>query len=640
MALLQLEFDFEFGSPFIEAQYYREGAQDLIRKLIPAELLEENSMKGAIHRARFADMLPMIVWSDLSRAPCALSVLLLCKYQLNSANFFCDMVSKWLLPNRRSNVELFFTSDVRLPHLSDDLLTVAEVVISLKSAYEVEEVRRNLQQVETEIRLGVVSSYHARRILEFKGLSSDGKTAMIQEKISSLIQSRSKDYDVGIFSQMQQFLVNCPEEFKNIRDYHHISRVISNIYSLRKLLKQKADVYPTKRHVQLKCFKTVLNEPKSRNSKNRPVLGILAGLNFLKEHEVFDVDHLMGAIGQILPQASLVKDSFFIEPSKEIGLQTLYLEIEKKDGLDFTQEEIQKLRIALPEKIKEHIEQLIHPIFMPRNEEEILKNIRTLAGLIKSPKDIAQTFISFDETKGNDLYFTVILLRAHLENTPSVQDLLQDASLHFKYIPERVRNLGDLRKGYTKEATVFRVVVDSSSFLRSDRSIDLYKARLFLYEKINSKLGEVRDYNGGMILKQNEQIVALKAALGKIGLSQGLLIEKFFHSISPMEMKTSCEVENLKQLFLLLMTASQSQTTLSFMRKDVHYKQDSKKVLVVFSMLDGEKKRSIFKKIEALKIPAHQLATFSLEMHDFSYAGVVLLTSDKEKQTQLISVIS
>ena len=78
-----------------------------------------------------------------------------------------------------------------------------------------EEARSNLHSVETEIRLGVVSNYHARRILEFKGLSTDGKTAMIQEKIGSLIQSHSKDFDQGIFSQMQHFFVTCREDFKN-----------------------------------------------------------------------------------------------------------------------------------------------------------------------------------------------------------------------------------------------------------------------------------------------------------------------------------------------------------------------------------------------------------------------------------------
>ena len=274
----QLEFEFQFACPYIEAEYYRDGAQDLIRRLVPNDLLEDGGLDLPHQRARFADMLPLISSSDLTKAPCALSALLLCKYRLNACNFFYDMVSRWLLPQKRVNVELFFASDVRLPHLSDDLLSVAEVVIHLKSAQDVEAVRRNLHAVETEVRLGVVSNYHARRILEFKGLSTDGKTAMIQEKIGSLIQSHSKDFDQGIFSQMQQFLVCVREDFKISRDYHHISRIISNLHSLRKFIQQNATVYPNKRHVILKFLKAKLSFF-FNFLKISPVEHILANLN-------------------------------------------------------------------------------------------------------------------------------------------------------------------------------------------------------------------------------------------------------------------------------------------------------------------------------------------------------------------------
>ncbi|EKE07928.1 MAG: hypothetical protein ACD_17C00450G0001, partial [uncultured bacterium] len=128
----QLEFEFQFSCPHIESEYYREGAQDLIRRLIPGDLLEEDrGLLLASQRARFADMLPLIQSSELSRSPCALSVLLLTKYRLNACNFFYDMISRWLLPQKRVNVELFFASDVRLPHLTDDLLSVAEIVVYL-----------------------------------------------------------------------------------------------------------------------------------------------------------------------------------------------------------------------------------------------------------------------------------------------------------------------------------------------------------------------------------------------------------------------------------------------------------------------------------------------------------------------------
>lgn len=619
----QLEFDFEFGCPNIEAEYYRDGAQDLIKRLVPSDLLQENSFSLASQRARFADLLPLIHWSDLNKAPCTLSVLLLCKYRLNACNFFYDMVSRWLLPQKRVNVELFFASDVRLPHLSEDLFSVAEIVVHLKSAQDVEEVRRNLHAIETEIRLGVVSTYHARRILEFKGLSGDGKTAMIQEKISSLIQSHSKDFDPGIFSQMQHFLVTCSEDFKSARDYHHISRIISNLHSVQKLLKQNIEALPSKRHVILKFLKTKLSSP-SQGEKN--VLGVLVGLNFLREHELFETTHLINAIQRHIPLAKAIDGSTLSDRSSTGSFQTLYLEIEKKNGCDFGLEEIQQLRSSLPDQIKGHIEELTHPIFMPRNEEEVLKNIMSLSRQLRFVNDIPQVIISFDEQKGPDLNFTVILLRLQPEGTASLQELFTAKKIDLKFIPDRVRRVGHIRRKYVKEATVFRTVLSASLFLRPDRSVDLYKAREHILSELNRILGEVRDYNGGMIYKQNESLKALKASLGKIGEQNNLLLEKFFYALTPTEMRSVIEVESLKQLFLLLLQMMKSQ------RSDWLFKQDPKRVLAVIPNFD--KKKSF-----AEVIPLHQLVTFSLETHDGFYAGYLLNSADLDLQKKFLSVL-
>lgn len=611
----QLEFDFQFSCPYIEAEYYRDGAQDLIRRLVPADLLEDGGHTLPIQRARFADMLPLISWSELSKAPCALSVLLLCKYRLNACNFFYDMVSRWLLPQKRVNVELFFASDVRLPHLSDDLLCVAEIVVHLKSAQDVEEVRRNIHSVETEIRLGVVSNYHARRILEFKGLSADGKTAMIQEKIGSLIQSHSKDFDQGIFSQMQHFLVCVREDFKNLRDYHHISRIISNLHSLRKFIKQNVQVYPNKRHVIFKFLKTKLT-PAAQ--KEKPVLGILAGLNFLREHEVFDTGHLIGAIQKSLPTIRLVDGSSFVDRGEET-IQTLYLEIEKQDGADFDLEEIQLLKVSLPDQIKGYIEQLTHPIFMPRNEEEVLRNIMALSRQLRFVGDLPQIIISFDEQKGDDLCFTVILLRVIGESEPGLQELFAKET-QLKYIPDRVRRVGHLRRKYVKEATVFRTLIPNERFLRTDHSVDLSKARAYVLDRVSRIVGRVRDYNGGMIYKLNESLNALKSALGRI--ADPILLEKFFYSIVPIEMRSSLETEPLKQFFQTLLLAMKTDS--------LQKKIEANRVYVV----SQKKKREI-----KMALPPHKLVSFALDIHETSYVGYMVLSDVKEEQQQFLEAI-
>jgi hypothetical protein len=612
----QLEFEFQFSCPYIEAEYYRDGAQDLIRRLVPSDLLEEGSQHLPAQRARFADMLPLISWSDLSRAPCALSVLLLCKYRLNACNFFYDMVSRWLLPQKRVNVELFFASDVRLPHLSDDLLSVAEIVVHLKSAQDVEEVRRNLHAIETEIRLGVVSNYHARRILEFKGLSADGKTAMIQEKIGSLIQSHSKDFDQGIFSQMQHFLVCVREDFKTLRDYHHLSRIISNLHSLRKFIQQNVQVYPNKRHVIFKFLKAKLS---IAPQKEKQVLGILAGLNFLREHEVFETSHLISAIQKNLPHIRMVDGSSFVE-KQESGIETIYLEIEKSDNSDFSLEEIQLLKISLPDQIKGHIEQLTHPIFMPRNEEEVLRNIMALSRQLRLIGDIPQIIITFDEQKGEDLCFTLIFLRVIGEKEPGLQELFKEKGSQLKFIPDRVRRVGQLRRRYVKEATVFRTVIPSAKFLRADHSVDLYKAREHILGEVGRVVGHVRDYNGGMIYKLGESLSALKSSLGKG--ADPILVEKFFYSIVPIEMRASLETEPLKQFFLTLLQAIKTDA----MQK----KQDAARAYAVLPRR---------KRAAELPFSAQKLVSFAIDIHETHYVGYMYLSEDRSEQQKFLDAV-
>lgn len=632
----QLEFDFAFGCPYIESEYYRDGAQDLIQKLVPSDLLQERGAHLPTQRARFADMLPLISWSDLNKAPCSLSVLLLCKYRLNACNFFYDMVSRWLLPQKRVNVELFFASDVRLPHLSEDLLSVAEIVIHLKSAHDVEEVRRNLHAIETEIRLGVVSTYHARRILEFKGLSADGKTAMIQEKISSLIQSHSKDFDQGIFSQMQHFLVTCQEDFKKMRDYHHISRIISNLYSVRKLLKQNIDVLPAKRHVIFKFLKTRLN---LAGQKEKPVLGILVGLNFLREHEVFEASHLTNAIQRHLPAIRVIEGSSFVDRSADPAMQTIYLEIEKGTGLDFSLEEIHLLRSALPDQIKGHIEQLTRPIFMPRNEEEVLRNIMSLSRQLRFVNDLPQVIISFDEQKGDDLCFTVILLKVQSESDPSLQEAFSAKRTSLKFMLERSRCVGQLRRKYRKEAGVFRTLLPSHHFVRPDHTVDLYKAREFVLAEIVRVLGDVRDYNGGMIFKQTEALNALKVSLGKVAQAHHLLVEKFFYALSPTELRSVVETEHLKQFFLWLLQAMKNDASCRKKQGSWHLKEEARRVLAVMPFLDLQRKKKVNDHLAHLNLSSHQLISFQLEYHEVSYTGYMLLSAEKDLQKQMLTIL-
>lgn len=596
--------------------YHKEGICLLLERLLPKDL------------THLSDSLPIVKWEEMGDA---FSISLLCKQRPNASSFFYDMVTRWLIQEKRLHAEVFFSADFNMPEISPHTLSIAEIIVRFKTTQEIEEARKNIRSMDTEIRLGVVSSYHANRILEFKGLPAEGKIAMIQEKIGSLIRSRSKDFDKNIFSQMQKFLVSCVDEFKSLRDYHHISRIISVLYLIRKNLMQKTKAFPNRRHLMLKFVKTRLVFP--GHEKN--VLGLLIGLNFLRETELFEKTHLINALKSHLPKAKPVENSFILERSRENNIQTLYMEIEKEEGEDFTHEEIQILRGSLPEQLKGHIEHLMHPIFMPRNEEEILRNIMVLSRQLRYVNDIPQVIISFDEQGHKELGFTVIALRVLRTEGKGIEELVKSFGGKAKIVVDRVKKVGTLRGKYAKEASVLRVLLPLEEYFRPDQSVDLYRARKETAHFLAHMLGEIRDYNGGMIYHQNEHFTALKASLGKLLFAHEALLEKFFYAITPAHMRSVLDVEILKTFFLMLLQLFRKER--EFLKKsDFLFKEDAKGVYVVFPVTDSLLKNRVEIEMEKRKVPSHTLISFSLDVQDFPCMGYLFLTDDKEKQQEFL----
>ena len=189
-----------------------------------------------------------------------------------------------------------------------------------------------------------------------------------------------------------------------------------------------------------------------------------------------------------------------------------------------------------------------------------------------------------------------------------------------------------------KEATVFRTLVPTAQFLRPDHSVDLYKARQSILSELSLLIGEVRDYNGGMIYKQNELLNSLKSALGRIAEQHNILLEKFYYSLNPIEMRTSLDVDHLRQLFLLLLQAAKTDHSLRKKSGDFLFKQDVKRALAVVPV-EAARRKLLSERIEGLSLPTHQLVSFFLETGETSFAGYLLLSDDSELQKRFLNAL-
>jgi len=616
---------------------YNSAVVSAIKRLMPAEeeALDEPSLHTLKQRwAEFRLTFPLFRWVVWDPVTLNISIFLVSAFRIGAGKFFYEMIHRWLLPGKKVNIGLFFAIDFRIPDFDDHIYTLAEIVVHLNDIAEFEQALRNLPILETEVRLGISSVYHAAKILEIKGLAVDEKTALIQERISSLLHYRPNDFDSDIFTQMQHFLIAGRSEFKAPREVRQMVRLICYFYLMRREIKHRMELLPERRHLKMKIGLTRLHLPFGY----KRVLGILVALNFLKDNEVFEDRYLLHALQRFIPTVDLVQDSVFVEHRKEEKVMTIYLEVMKSNSNEFTAEEIRLLRRELGEDLKKRVQQLTRPVFMPRNEEEVMKNIVILSQELRYLRDIPQVIISFDEHTDSEISFTVIMLRILLPHASSIQGLFEKAAMSYAFSIDRVKRVGTVWRKYPKEASVVRIRLPVAPFVRSDHSLDLFRARQAVLGELRQVVGEVRDYNGGMISRQIEVFEKVQKALGGAAKQQDLLLENFFHSILPIEQRGLLDPEYIKNLFVMFLKLADSGSSRNG-ETEIVAKEEDRILYVLIRSEDLGLKSKVALRLEPLSIPSTLLPTVAIQMADTLYLGFIYFTEDLNAREVFIETL-
>ncbi|NGX54430.1 MAG: hypothetical protein KR126chlam2_00040 [Chlamydiae bacterium] len=602
--------------------FYVSAINQIMSHVLPPHFFEEEDAL-----LRFHKMLPIFSWTPMGEPPFDLSFFLCCRFRPNVFRFFYEMVSRWLIPGKRMNALLQFAVDFGIPELGEQMYVGGEVKVRIESRHELAIMEQNLPIIESEIRLGVESAYQANRILEIKGLSADEKTAMIQENITLLVKKRPQDFDYDVLSEMQHFLVLCKNEFKAAREYKQMSRIICVHYLFRKALRICLEAFPERRYISAKIIHARLNGKEK-------VVGIVLGMSYLGENEIFDERHILGGVQTLIPDARVVEGSFFANDSRSESTRMYYLEITKKADIPLSLQETKLLKQELSGVLKSCVEQRLNPIFMPPNEEEIMRDILTLSNQLKFVRDLPHVMISFNQQTGEALEFLVVVLRVVRLHCRTLAEFFEDKPSYLEIIFDRTKNVGTLRKKYNKEASVFKVRIRKAPFLRQDRSVDLYKARQGISQELTRVMGEYRDYNGGTISKEAELMTDLCRLLGPKAKENSFLLENFFYSLSPATMRSILEPEPLRKLFHMLLDIEQDE-----LAKDqpCHYQiqEDSNYFYMLVTSADSSFREPVKKAIDDLKISSFQLATCYVLNNDLSCFGVISRTSDLAESIRL-----
>lgn len=290
---------------------------------------------------------------------------------------------------------------------------------------------------------------------------------------------------------------------------------------------------------------------------------------------------------------------------------------------------IEQLKQKLPCEFLRQTENNVHPIFMPRNEEEMIRNLIVLATQIKYVRDLPQVSIHYEEQTDVDLTFTVIVARLLKGAIEPLRKILEKSTL--KMDIDDVRVMGYLKQKYPKEAALLRVTVDKRPFFRPDYSLDLLRARQKIVSELGSCLGEFRDFNGGMILKQDEALNQLRQDLGKLSQQMEFLLENYFYSLKPAVMQTVHDSSILKKHFELLNSVRASD--LKLQPYQVAGETIGKFFLCFMAATSPTFKEGVLNAIAPLEISSRDLTTSFLEAEGVFAMGFVLRVDSTEIAT-------
>lgn len=360
----------------------------------------------------------------------------------------------------------------------------------------------------------------------------------VQKKVNRWLKRFKYSIDQCVVQDLHLFYLLASKKFLDHRQPSHLSNLFLSLHLMQKRLAQKIAFSPQELHVKVRWLSGKLKFPFS----TRSVLGCLVSYNALDKYELFDEENLYLAFQKQCPDIRVVKESLYQHASKNKNLKIHYFEIEKKDGSGFSLHQQNLLRHNVEERVRNSIQKLSPSVFMKRNEEETYRIILVLSNEISSLQDLPQAVINLDEQTGKKIIFQVVFVHpAPLHNFS-----LKERFIECTFVPKRVvtvRHLDD----HPIQAHVFSLQLNrTSAFLRTDGSLDFNLARQKISSLLHSAIGEFRDYNGGLLIKQQE---LLKKFRGSFPEADQDLLEKFFYSIAPLEKQATLNQEILLLFF-------------------------------------------------------------------------------------------
>lgn len=581
--------------------------------------------------------LPFFVWTEPSSAPDCIEVsaLTLSAKEDVTENEILDILKSWIVPGKisplLSSQVLHFQWDL----FPNETFLVLQAKLLMKNEKSLNKALLHLPSLSTHILSGLRNPSTLKTFFSDHPLLENTKSADVHKELVFLMEKFPSLFDSSLFIEMSRFFSLCPKSFFAPRTARLITKIISSHFFMRTNLLRQFSLFPEKKHLEVRYIRTELNF----FFGSKPVLGLVLGIAPLDKHEFFAEEHILEAAQSLLPGIQSVQGSFYSYQGTQDPFCTLYIELEKKDGSRFSQNDIFILKKELEYELKRRIEKLVPSIFMIRNEEETMRNILILSQELKYLSDLPQVMISLEKQTPTEIVFTVILVRLLKPGQPSLSQSFHGLQSGAQFVLDRLQHVGFLRKNYPKEANVFHLKLPKDSkLLRADYSVNFYLARQKAAALLIDAIGPFRDYNGGMILKQGELFYQFKDAFSALSQKNSELLENFFFSLNPIETQATLPLASLQLLFRQFLEAKETK----FLNKDHYFLKIEEKKDHIFAMLrtqDTSFKEEIHTSLTRHELWSKSLIHTSLHIQGYLYVGFILARPDPKKHLTFIQAI-
>jgi oligopeptide transport system substrate-binding protein len=461
----------------------------------------------------------------------------------------------------------------------------------------------------------------------------DNNITSLNTKLQNLISRFPRSFDTSIFKERDRVLAFFDNDFIKKRSASQLLQLITSFYIKKKELLRTVASSPTCHHIKIRFIPTKIQYP----FMSKWVIGILVQISLQNHYELFNQKHLLKAVQHTLPELKIIKGSTYVFQDPDETIKTLYIECEKPYNQKIVLHELNSLKKSLKEEIFSRIERVVPSVFMTRNQEEALRNILTLSREIENPEEMPQVMISFEMQTTENFVFNILCVCSKNSLINPIELLTTQKHPFFSWRLERkqlVKYVGQYEPVFAYILQLF--LSPNPSVSRNDGSLNFLEARHQIVQLLKNHIGEFRDFNGGILIKQQEALLAIHQAFPEIDAE---ILENIFHAITPIEMQAILPLPTLRVLI---------QTIIKFSNKTIpstaYYILDHEKYkefnFIIICLTNGDFYEMIKEHLISFDLPEIVLASLSIPNKKFHILSYIIKTDDPTRSKLFLQTLT